>query len=174
MEALEAIAKRTSVRKYEPDQIPEDALQSILQAGMAAPVGSNAYDTLHLTVVQDMGLLNEIGDAVTDLVEKVMGRRMDKNFGAPTMVVVSASPGHMPGIEMANAGTVLENMAIAATSLGIDNIIWGGAAAVIAHSDDLMARLHVPEGFKPALVASFGYGVAEERPKRHEISVNRV
>jgi len=171
---LEAIAKRVSVRNYKPEQIPEETLQTILKAGMAAPVGSSAYDSLHLTVIQDKAILNEIGDAVTELVAKVLGRRMNKNFGAPTMVVVSSKPAKMPGIEMANAATVLENMALAATDLGIDNIIWGGASAVIAQNPKLRERLQIPEGFTPALVASFGYGAAEEPIKTHEISVNRV
>lgn len=174
MNTLEAIAKRVSVRAYKPEQIPEDALQAILKAGMAAPVGSGAYDTLHLTVIQDMALLNEIGEAVNELVFKVLGKRMNKNFGAPTMIVVSAKPGHMLGIEMANAATVLENMALAATDMGIDNIIWGGASAVIAQNPELRAKARIPEGFKPALVASFGYGTAEETAKQHTISVNRV
>ena len=174
MNTQDAIAKRTSVRSYMPEQIPEESLQAILKAGMAAPVGSGAYDTLHLTVVQDMSVLNEIGEAVNELVFNVLGRRMNKNFGAPTMIVASAMPGHMPGIEMANAATVLENMALAATDLGIDNIIWGGAAAVIAQSTDLRAKLQIPEGFNPALAASFGYGTAKEAAKVHSISVNRV
>ena len=38
MNTLEAIAKRTSVRSYKPDQIREEDLQKILKAGMAAPV----------------------------------------------------------------------------------------------------------------------------------------
>lgn len=175
MNTLEAIAKRYSARAYDPNrQVPEEALQAIFKAGMAAPVGSNAYDTLHLTVVQDMDILNEIGDAVTELVAKVLGRRMDKNFHAPTMVVVSAKPGHMPGIEMANAATVLENMAIAATDMGIDNIIWGGASAVIAQNPELKAKLQIPEGFQPTLVASFGYALVSEAAKHHEITVNRI
>lgn len=74
-EHMEAIAKRVSVRAYKPEQIPEDALQAILKAGMAAPVGSGAYDTLHLTVIQDMALLNEIGEAVNELVFKVLGKK---------------------------------------------------------------------------------------------------
>lgn len=174
MNTLEAIAKRVSVRSYKPEQIPEEALQTILKAGMAAPVGSGAYDTLHLTVVQDMDILNEIGDAVTELVAKVLGRRMNKNFGAPTMIVVSAKQGHMPGMEMANAATVLENMALAATDLGIDNIIWGGAAAVIAQGPELRAKLQIPEGFNPTLVVSFGYAAMDEPAKQHTITVNRV
>ena len=77
-------------------------------------------------------------------------------------------------LEYANAACVLENMALAATDMGIDNIIWGGAAAVVAQNDEFRKRLGIPEGFKPVLCASFGYASAEEEPKKHVISVNRV
>lgn len=174
MNVSEAIAKRYSCRKYKPEQIPEEALDGILKAGMAAPVGSAAYDSLHITVVQDRNLLNAIGDTVTDMVEKLTGKRTDKNFGAPTMVIVSAKPAMMPGMEYANAACVLENMLIAATSMGIDNIIWGGGAAAVARSGELMERLHIPDGFKPALCASFGHAATEEPAKAHTINVNRI
>ena len=174
MNALEAIVKRTSIRSYKPEQLTEGQLDTILKAGMAAPVGSNDYASLHMTVVQNMDILNEIGDSVTEMVQKVLGRRMDKNFHAPTMIVVSAKKGHMPGIEMANAGCVLENMAIAATDLGLGSIIWGGAAAVIAQSEALKAKLNIPEGYAPTLCLSLGYAVQGEPAKPHTISVNRV
>ena len=174
MNTFEAIAKRVSVRSYRPEQIPEEALQTILKAGMAAPVGSGAYDTLNLTVIQNMEILNEIGEAVNDLVFKVLGRRMNKNFGAPTMIVVSAKPSHMPGIEMANAATVLENMTLAATDMGLDSIIQGGASAVLAQNAFLRAKVQIPEGFQPALAISVGYGVSAEPAKQHVISVNRI
>ena len=97
---------------------------------MSAPVGSGQYDSLHITVIQDWDLLNEISNAVTEMMVKIIGKRMDKNFGAPTMVIVSSKPAMMPGLEYANVGCVLENMVIAATSLGIDNIIWAVGLAV--------------------------------------------
>ena len=174
MNTLEAIAKRVSVRAYKPEQIPEDALQAILMAGMAAPVGMSAYGDLHLTVIQDMDILNEIGEAVNEMIFKTFGKRINKNFGAPTMVVVSSKPGRAPGGEMANTATVLENMAIAATDLGIDNIIQGGASAVIAQDPALRKKVAIPDGFTPVLAASFGYAVTQEAPKHHEISVNRI
>lgn len=174
MNTLEAIAKRVSVRSFKPEQIPEEALQAILKAGMAAPVGSGAYDSLRLTVIQNMSILNEISEAVNEMIFRMMGKHMNKNFGAPTMIVVSAKPGRMPGIEMANAATVLENMALAATDLGIDNIIWGGASAVIAQSSMLKEKLQIPEGCQPTLVISLGYGKTVETAKAHIIAVNRV
>ena len=174
MNTLEAIAMRTSIRAYKPKQISEENLKAILDAGMSAPVASGAYDSVHLTVIQDAALLNEIGEAVNEMVFKVLGRRMNKNFGAPTMIIVSAAKGHIPGIEYANAGCILENMAIAATDMGIDNIIWGGAPATIAQSPELMSKLHIPEGYTPVLCASFGFAVQQEPAKGHTITVNRI
>lgn len=174
MNTLEAIAKRVSVRSFKPDQISEEALQNILKAGMAAPVGSNDYGSLHLTVIQDMKILNEIGESVNEMIFKLLGKRMNKDFGAPTIIIVSSKPGRMPGIEMANAGTVLENMAIAATDMGIDNIIWGGASAAIAQNPSLRSRLMIPEGYNPTLAASFGYAACPQEAREHSISVNRV
>lgn len=173
MNALEAIAKRVSVRAYKPEQISEEALSAILAAGCAAPVASGQYDSLHISVIQDAALLNDLGNAVTELVAKMLGKRMNKNFGAPTMVIVSSKLGAMPGMEYANAACVLENMLIAASAMDVDNIIWGGAAAV-AKQDEFRTRIGIPEGFTPVLCASFGYAEKKEPAKQHTISINRI
>lgn len=174
MEALEAIAKRTSSRKFKEIQISEDNLQTILKAGMSAPVGSGAYDSLHILIVQNQNIFSKINAAVTELIFKMTGKKMDKNFGAPTMIFVSSKPAMMPGLEYANTACVLENMAIAATSLGIDNIIWGGAAAAVEQNAELQKILEIPEGYKPILCISLGYASENEIPKKHEIAVNKI
>ena len=174
METLEAIAKRTSTRKFKETQISEENLQAILKAGMAAPVGSGAYNSLHITVVQNQSVFSKINAAVTELIFKMMGKKMDKNFGAPTMIFVSSKPAMLPGLEYANTACVLENMAIAATSLGIDNIIWGGASSAVEQNAELRKILEIPEGYKPILCISLGYASEDEIPKKHEITVNKI
>ena len=174
MNVIESINARKSTRSYESRQINNNALETILQAGMAAPVGSGAYDTLHITVVQNQEIFLKINTAVTDMIFKMMGKKMDKNFGAPTMIFVSSKPSVMPGLEYANVACVLENMSIAATSLGIDNIIWGGAAAAVAQNAELQKALEIPEGYKPVLCISLGYAKEEESSKKHEITINKV
>ena len=174
MNAIESIVTRKSIRAYKSKQISNNDLEIILQAGMAAPVGSGAYDTLHITVVQNQNLFSKINAAVTNMIFKMMGKKMDKNFGAPTMIFVSSKPAMMPGLEYANSACVLENMAIAATSLGIDNIIWGGAAVAVAQNNELQKSLEIPEGYKPVLCISLGYAKETESPKKHEISVNII
>ena len=174
MNAIESITARKSTRSYKSKQINNNDLERILQAGMAAPVGSAAYDTLHITVVQNQDLFSKINVAVADMIFKMLGKKMDKNFGAPTMIFVSSIPAMMPGLEYANAACVLENMSIAATSLGIDNIIWGGAAAAVVQNDELLKAMKIPDGYKPVLCISLGYAQETESPKKHEISVNKV
>lgn len=173
METLQAIARRRSVRSYRPEQIPEAALAAILNAGCAAPVGSSLYDSLHITVVQDAKLLKQISTATSEMVSRILHKKLDKDFGAPTMVILSSKPVNAPGMEYANAACVLENMTLAATDQGIGSVLWAGAAAV-KEDRELRTALGIPDGFDPVLCASFGYAAAEEPVKEHTISVNRV
>ncbi len=174
METIQAIMSRKSTRAYKEEQISDKDLDTILQAGMTAPVGSGDYDSLHLTVVQNQSIFRKISDAVTELILKMTGKKMDKNFGAPTMIFVSSKPAMVSGLEYANAACVIENMAIAATGLGIDNIVWAGASAAVAQNPELLKELQIPEGYKPVICISLGYAKEEETPKKHVINVNKV
>ena len=174
MNTLDAIARRKSVRSYKPDPVPEDALEAILRAGMAAPVAMGAYDSLCLTVIQDPELLNEIGNAATEMASQKLGRPVNKNFGAPVMIVVSSRKSMIPGLEYANAAAVLENMAIAATDLGLGSVVWGGAAAVLAQDPRLLGQLGLPEAFAPVLAISLGCADSETPVQEHRIPVNFV
>ena len=174
MNTLEAIAKRVSVRKYKSEQIPEEALEKILKAGMSAPVATAKYDGMHMTVVQNEELLQQISDETSDFISKIFGFRKEMDFGAKTLVIISGTEGMVPGMEYINAGCIAENMLLAATSMGIDNIVWAAACGVISKNESLMNKLGIPEGFKPLLCASFGYAENEEPAKDHTIAVNRV
>ena len=65
-------------------------------------------------------------------------------------------------------------MVLAATSLGIDSVIVGGAPSIIAQNAEMMKELGIPEGFKPALGAFFGYAENDEPAKEHSIAVTRI
>ena len=68
MNTLEAIKNRKSTRAYRHEQISEDALEIILKDGMAAPVAMAAYDSLHITVVQNEQLIKRIFDEAQEVV----------------------------------------------------------------------------------------------------------
>ena len=174
METLDAIAARRSCRAYSDAPVLDGELETILRAGMAAPVGSAAYDTLHITVVENGQLMGRIFEEASDLALKMLGVRKSMDFGAPVLVLVSSEPARLPGMEYANAATVLENMCLAATGLGLDSLMWGAAAAAVAQSGELQEKLGIPGGFRPLLCASFGHAAAPEPAKVHSIAVDWV
>ena len=174
MQTLETIAKRKSTRNYTPEQIPEEALEMILKAGSAAPVAMAKYDSLHITVVQNPQLLDRINKATEEVFFQMLGVRRNMDFGAKTLLFVSSKEVHRPGTDHANAGIVMENMVLAATALGIDSVILGGAPGAVAKEPELMKALGIPEGFRPLLGCFLGYGAEDTPVKEHTISVNRV
>ena len=175
MNTLEAIAKRKSTRAYTGEQISEEALCAILNAANAAPVAMARYDSLHITVIQNEDVLKQINDMTAEMFAKRMGVKKNTDFGAKTMVLVStATEGLPPEMVYANVGIVIENMVLAATSLGIDSVILGGAPSIVAQDADLVKAFGIPAGCKPVLGALFGYAQNDEPAKEHSIGFNRV
>ena len=174
METLKSISLRKSVRSYNPEQISDEILDIIINAGFKAPVASSKYDSLHITVIQNTEIIKKIIVAAEDMALKTLNKKIDWDFGAPTLIFVSSTPAMMPGIEFANAASVLENMVLAATDQGVDSIIWGGPTLIIKQDASLKKSLGIPDEFTPVLCASFGYATDYEEPKEHTISVNRI
>ena len=174
MDTLEAIAKRKSTREYQNVQLPEDALQTILKAGFAAPIAMARYDSLHITVVQSKELLDRVNSATSEALYKITGERKSTDFGAKTLIFISSTPIHRAGTEYINVGIVGENMVLAATALGIDSVMLGAAPAAVAQDPVLTKDLGIPEGYKPMLGIFLGYGVRDEAAKEHTIHFNRV
>ena len=174
MNTLETIIKRKSTRNYKPNQISEEVLETILKAGMAAPVALAAYDSLHITVIQSEQLINDIFDEAQDMVYDAIGIRKSLDYGAKTLIVISSKPVHRIGMDYANGGIVIENMVLAATDMGIDSCIMGAPIAALAKNKKLLDKVGVPKEFTPVLGAVFGYSENDEPAKEHVISVNRV
>jgi RimJ/RimL family protein N-acetyltransferase/nitroreductase len=174
MNTLDAIFSRKSTRAYKNEQISEENLQTIIKAGCAAPIGMARYDTLHITVIQNDTVLAKIFDEAEEVMFKELGVRKNMNFGAKTMIVISSLPAYREGVEYAHAGFVIENMVIAATSLGIDSVVLGGPISTLAKNEELKNIIGIPEGFSPLLAVSFGYGIEDLPAKNHTIEVNRI
>ena len=174
MNTIETIMKRKSTRNYKPEQISEEVLETILKAGMAAPVALAAYDSIHITVVQNEQLIEEIFDKAQDMVFAAIGIRKSLDYGAKTLIIVSSKPAHRIGMDYANGGIIIENMVLAATDIGIDSCIMGAPIAALAENKELSDKVCIPDGFTPVLGAAFGYAENDEPAKEHTISVNRI
>jgi len=173
METLKAIAMRRSTRAFKPDQISDEVLDTILGAGCAAPVGMRDYDSLHLTVLQNKELLDELSKATANF----FGRPdMDPLYGAPTVVIVSSTKNtKIPGIEYCNAACVIENMLLAATDMGLGSVYLMGCIGALNNSPDLLKKLDLPEGYRPVSAVALGHPVEPltgEKDLKKTIAVN--
>ena len=92
MNTLEAIATRKSTRAYRPEQISEEALDTILKAASAAPIAMAKYDMLHITVIQSEEMIARINDLSADFFFKRTGMKKNMDFGAKTVIFVSTDP----------------------------------------------------------------------------------
>ena len=172
LETLQTIKSRRSIRKYTGEKISKDQLDQILTAAQASPVGMGKYKNLHLTIINNPELLDEIDQNAQNLFK--INRQM--LYGAPTLILVSTQIEgdsiDIYNVAFSNAACVIENMSLAAVNLGIGTChIWGAINALNQNSD-LVSKLNLPEKFIPA--AGILLGVTDEKYSERKIPENRI
>lgn len=171
MTTMEAIFSRRSIRSYTGEKITEDELQQILKAAYAAPVGMGDYASLRLTVATDPALLEKIDKAAAELFGQP---DIHPLYGAPTLIIISTKvPNEGSGnLPYSNAAIITQNMALAATELGVGVChIWGAMMAVRANPE-LAAELKLPEGHVPCCAVCLGR--TDETYTLREIPTERI
>ena len=170
METLETISKRHSVRQYTTQGVEEEKIGKIIEAAQAAPVGMGQYNTMHLTVVQSP----EVLAALTEAGKEAFGGR-NLIYGAPALVIVSTKPSEqVPGMEKLGAATIMENMILAATDMGLGSVFLLAICAALAQNSDIMKQLQIPDGFVPTAAMALGYAATEAKGAKHTIEVTRL
>lgn len=132
-EVICALKERRSVRAYRPEQISEDDLAQILEAGTYAPSGMGAQSAI-MVVVQDPETIARL----SKLNAAVMGANTDPFYGAPTVIVVLANQDR--GTWLEDGSLVMGNLMNAAHSLGLGSC-WIHRAREVFASDEGQALL---------------------------------
>ena len=86
-EALEVLKNRRAIRAYKPEQISEEELNAVLEAGMYAPTGAGTQG-VQIVVVQSPEYVAKV-DALN---AKVIGKDIHPYYGAPTIILVFETP----------------------------------------------------------------------------------
>ena len=110
-EAIEVLMHRRSVRKFKPDQITDEELKTVLEAGIYAPTARNQQRPW-IVAVQD----KESRDALAALNTRISGRPGDMYYGAPTLIFVLAPEDEFGPLD---ASAVETNMLNAAYACGL-------------------------------------------------------
>ncbi len=131
---INSMIERRSVRAYKPEQIKDEQLDAILQAGMYAPTGRNKQSPI-MIVVQD----KETIDILRKMNAEIMGTpNMDPFYGAPTVIIVLASK-DVPTY-LYDGSLVMGNLMNGAYAAGVDSC-WIHRAKEEFESDEGKALL---------------------------------
>lgn len=183
-ETLKVIKRRRSTRNFREEQIKEEDLHAIVEAGQFAPNGGGEQPW-HFTVVQNKAVLEEMtlaskDFAVTTGMEWLAALGRDPGFHpiyhAPTLVIVSCPETDLAA--EADAAAAMENILIAAESLEIGAcwVYFVLQAFSSVQGEAFRKRLEIPAGYHPFHAAALGYkaGPAGEAPARKADCVTYV
>ncbi|MBQ9827469.1 MAG: nitroreductase family protein [Lachnospiraceae bacterium] len=158
-ETMQSILARRSYKTFDEKPISDEALETIVTAGLYAPTGMNRQPW-HFTVIKSKEWLEKFGEARRSLPlppgipPEVAAKFGDPMRNAPVMIIISAGESFTA---VQDCCLAMENMFIAAASLGIMSG-WDHATVMdlFDRCPDLKAEL-IPEGYTVYAAAFFGY-----------------
>jgi len=145
---MNAIFNRRSIRKYTEKPVPEELIEKILRAGMAAPSAGNEQPW-HFIVINDKSILNEI--------PKIHPySQMLKEASHAIVVCADLSLQKYEGYWVQDCSAATENMLIMAQDLGLGSV-WLGVYPNENRVKELKKLLGLPENVMPLSIISVGY-----------------
>ena len=170
-EVILALKERRSIRAYKPEQITDEELKTVLEAGTWAPTARGLQDPW-IVAVQDPELLKKI----SKMNAAIWGREdIDPFYGAPTFVLVFGSEASANAVP--DGALVLGNMMLAAHAIGLGSCWINREREMFATEEGkaLMAELGLPEGLIGIGALALGYPAAPPRdPKPRKENYYRI
>ena len=183
-EVIKTIMERRSVRAFLPEQIKDEELETVLQAGLYAPSAHN-QQSWHFTVITDQAMLEAMSQDAKEfartfddkLIQQLANNEKFQAFyHAPTVIYISGEEkAMMPDFDCAAAA---ENMLLAAEAIGLGACCVGFANFVFGSDKGAVhqQKLQLPDGYKPYIAIALGYKKAPsgKAPARRAGTVNYV
>ncbi|MGI6677681.1 MAG: nitroreductase family protein [Dehalobacterium sp.] len=178
MDVFEAIAKRKSVRAYTTEQISQEALEKIIEAGQCPP-NAGPYQ---ISVIQNPELVKKMNELTADamrnsgnefFISRISLPGYEPLYGAPTVILLS-EPSSSP---FGNVNTALaaENMILAATGLGLGScFLFTPTLAFVGDKSGALAKeAGIQEGYSVTCAVIVGHsgGDAFSTPTREKKGV---
>ena len=154
-EVVNAILDRRSVRGYTSEPLTEDELYTLLQCGLWAPSGRNEQTTMFSVVRNDELLQKLHNDAMSETPFKCF------YYNAPCVIFLFDKHGNK--WSNINATHAIQNMHVAAHSLGLSSIVLGCIKDYMLSEkgDEWKKILKIPEDYDFVLALAVGHGTKE-------------
>lgn len=149
-EVIKNIMERRAIRKYKPEQISDEELNLIIAAGSYAPCAGGRQSPM-MVVVQNKSIIFKLGRINQQIFYQQLPPNIklkvsdeqpsiadDKNianafYGAPTLITIFTPKAYSYGV--ADGSILIENMMLAAHSLGVGSCYIGRAAETVESAE---------------------------------------
>lgn len=160
---LEALKNRRSIRKYRPEQITDEELTAVLEAGTYAPTGHNKQD-LWIVAVQNKEIMQQLirmNAAIMGEGVGHVGTNPNPYYDAPTIVLVFGSPISENPNTIQNGSLILGNMMNAAYAIGLGSCWINREIEMFKTQEgkELIKKFGLPENVMGIGAISLGYPV---------------
>ena len=152
MDVFDCIIGRRSIRSYLDKEVPEDALQKILEAARWSPSAVN-HQPWEFVIIRNRGLL-----------EKIAAKARYGSFIADAPIAIAVVTDPSTKWHITDGSTAVQNMCLAAWEMGIGTC-WIGSL----ERDYVKELLGVPENLHLLTVLPFGYPAKTGKSSRKEI-----
>ena len=158
---LEIIRTRRSYRSYKPEQITDEQLNAVLEAGTYAPT-SRGLQSPFIVAIQN----EELKARLAKMNAEIMGVTTNPYYDAPTYVLVFVPSDALNGIQ--DASLVMENMMLAAHAQGLGSCWIHREREMFATEEgkELMQQWGLPEGLIGIAALALGYPNGEPSPAK--------
>ena len=170
---FETIMHRRSIRRFEPKQIEETALQQILQAGLYAPCAGGRQGVI-FAVCQDKEVNERLGKikransnprmaTATSFVSREQPSIADDPkltnafYDAPTVITLFAPKNFLFSVD--DSAVAAENMMLAADALGIGSCYIGQGWPAFAdpYGQEILRQWNIPADHYAVMQLLLGY-----------------
>ena len=158
---LELIRTRRSYRSYKPEQITDEQLNAVLEAGTYAPT-SRGLQSPFIVAIQN----EDLKARLAKMNAEIMGVTTNPYYDAPTYVLVFVPSDAPNGIQ--DASLVMENMMLAAHAQGLGSCWIHREREMFATEEgkELMQQWGLPEGLIGIAALALGYPNGEPSPAK--------
>lgn len=170
-EVIKTMLERSSIRAYENTPLTDDEIFQLKKAALSAPTAMNKNeqrflfindaDTISFIEEKIIETIKESGNA--DMIERINSRNNKVLYDAPLFIGIFGKDGKFTGVD---AGIAVQNLALAAKSMGLDSVILGMPLMAFEgkHGDEISAKLRIPSEFNLKIAIAIGHAAMYKKP----------
>lgn len=171
-ETLDILARRHTCRAFANQEVEQEKLEAIARAGVQSP-SSNNLQGWRISVVSDKAFIDKLDEYTLEgikatnpqMYDRLMSRGGKALYNTPVFVAIAVPKSAQYSVDL-DSGIVCQNMAIAATALGLGSCINRVVSAGIlgVHKQEVYEALNIPENYEFSIGLLVGYAQEQGTP----------